>query len=112
PAEIATKNRAERFAPAHVAEDAYSRIRIDLDAPSDGWLVLSDTYYPGWRATANGSSVPILPANRFSRAGPVPSGHQEVVFHFEPRGAIYGAWISGAAIVMTILLCVVSRRRF
>jgi len=112
PAEIATKKGAERFAPAHVAEDAYSRIRIDLDAPSDGWLVLSDAYYPGWRATANGSSVPIMRANGFARAVPVRSGHQEVVFQFEPRGAIYGAWISGAAIVMTILLCVVSRRRF
>jgi hypothetical protein len=111
PASAPSSAGAERFVPARVTADAFSRISIDVDAPSDGWLVLSDTYYPGWRATANDSSVPIMRANGFARAVPIRAGRQEVVFRYEPRSVRYGALISGVAIVLTVLLSAATRLR-
>src|SRR5262249_52540218 len=32
----------ERFVPAQISRDAFSRLTVNVDAPSDGWLVLSD----------------------------------------------------------------------
>jgi hypothetical protein len=110
--EVQTISHGEsgRFVPARVVKDDYSRISIDVDAPSDGWLVLSDTFYPGWRATANGLPVPIVRANGFARAIPVRAGHQEVVFRYDPRSVRYGAWLTVVAVLVTVI--VLRRRKF
>ncbi len=62
-----------------------NRIEIHLDAmPTSGYLVLADAWYPGWKATVNGQSVPVYRANVMFRAVPVPSGTSNIVFYFEP----------------------------
>jgi hypothetical protein len=94
--------RNEQFVPARVREDAHARVVVDVDAPSDGWLVLSDTFYPGWRATADGRSVPIVRANGFARAVPVHAGRQEVIFQYRPKSLVYGIALSVIALIVTV----------
>jgi hypothetical protein len=44
------------------------RSQWDLECSSPGFFVLSDLYYPGWKATVNGRPVKILPAFGLFRA--------------------------------------------
>jgi len=69
-----------------VRREAPGGARLELRASfeADGFLVLHDNHYPGWRATVNGSPAPICRANHTFRAVPVPAGEHTVVFTFAP----------------------------
>ncbi|MBE2271088.1 MAG: YfhO family protein [Anaerolinea sp.] len=60
------------------------RVVIVVETELDGYLFLSDAYYPGWRATLDGASVPIYRADVMFRAVFVPAGTHEVVFTYSP----------------------------
>ncbi len=62
PAPAAAPFRAAPAGPtsADVVDDARSRLTVRATAPDGGYLVLSDAYYPGWRAAINGAEVPVL----------------------------------------------------
>ncbi len=92
----------EGTAQVEVLADEPERIaaRVSLDAP--GYLVLSDTYYPGWRATVDGNSAPILRANGFVRAVFLPPGDHTVEFAFVPQSLMLGAACSAAALMLWV----------
>ncbi len=99
---------AERIAglhPATIVRYEPERVEIATDAPAEGLLVLSDTHYPGWRATVDGKPVPILRTNGLFRAVVVPGGDHRVVFEFAPSSLRTGAWISGLCILLWIGVC-------
>ena len=72
------------------ANDVLVRVR----APVEGFLVLADTHYPGWRATVDGAETPILRANYSMRAVRMPPGSHDVRFRYEPRLLWAGAAVS------------------
>ena len=71
-------------------------VAVALADSTGGILVLSDTYYPGWRAFVDGVERPILRANHVFRAVVVPAGAREVVFSYEPDSFRYGLLVSVA----------------
>lgn len=73
-------------------------IAIETDQP--GYLVLSDAYYPGWRATVDGRPAPIERANYAFRAVYTPAGSHTVRFVFEPLIWKVGLGISGATLLI------------
>jgi hypothetical protein len=79
-------------------------LRVTTDGA--GWLVLADNWYPGWQATLAGRPVPILPANLFARAIPLPGpGTHQVVFSYRPPILWLGAIITlGGLLVWGVLL--------
>jgi hypothetical protein len=68
---------------------------IDVDAPNEGFLYVSDQYYPGWKATVAGTSAPIQRANYAFRLVRVPAGRSTVEFHYRSAPLLRGAWVSG-----------------
>ena len=84
---------------AQVTDYGDNRIVIDAGTPTDGILVLSEMYYPGWTATVDGAPAKILRADYTLRAIALPAGSHRVVFDFMPPPFVAGVWISGAAIV-------------
>ena len=50
----------------------------------EGYLILSDTFYPGWECRINGKLTEILKANYSMRAIVVPAGNSSVEFEFNP----------------------------
>jgi hypothetical protein len=78
--------------PAHanVKSEDSEGLTIETDAPADGFLLLADTYYPGWRAEVDGTPAPIYRANVYVRAVPLPKGRHEVRFTYDPPGVRLG----------------------
>ncbi|MCL7971865.1 MAG: YfhO family protein [marine benthic group bacterium] len=67
-------------------------------------VVLSDRWYPGWKATVNGRSAEVLRANGVFRAVEVPAGVSEIEFRFLPGSLLLGAAMSlfGLAALATL----------
>lgn len=81
-------------------------VTIKVQSSSDGFLFLSDAYYPGWKAYVDGKEKKIYLANYAFRAVEVPRGEHEVVFKYEPRSFWWGIRISlgtGGAVILGIL---------
>ena len=53
--------------------------------PAPGYLLLLDTYFPGWSATVNGEPAPILRADYNFRAVSLPAGRSTVCFSYRPE---------------------------
>jgi len=69
-------------------------IKIQVTSSQPGFLVLSDTYYPGWNAYINGSKVEIFRANYAFRAIEIDSGNHNIEFKYEPVSVYLGAIVS------------------
>lgn len=61
-------------------------LAFDVNAPADGWLLVTDRWAQGWRAMVNGQAVTIMPADFIFRAVPVRSGLNSVHFSYHPSG--------------------------
>jgi uncharacterized membrane protein YfhO len=77
---------------------------IDVDAPQDGFLLLADTFYPGWGAQVDGSFVPLYRANVMVRGIQIPKGHHQVRFSFDPPGFATGLQVTMISLSL-LLLC-------
>lgn len=62
---------------------------------SPGWVVLSDTFYPGWRSWVNGKEVEIQKAYLQMRAVRAEAGNNKIVFEYRPK-----SWKIGKAIAL------------
>jgi hypothetical protein len=87
-------------APVEFLEYGSRRVRLRVEAPRDCWLVLSDTWYPGWSATLDGNDVPIHRANVAGRAVRMPAGAHEVVFRYTARSLRRGWLLAGFGIFL------------
>ncbi len=91
--------RGARVPNAQVVWEEYGdsclRLRIINPSPQTAWLLITDTWYPGWRATVNREPVPILQANGAFRAVPVPPGESVVQMDFQTRNwwILWLGWI-------------------
>ena len=76
------------------------------------FLVLSDSYYPGWEAEVDGVPVPIHRANMAFRAVVVPEGKHTVEFRYRPDSFYYGAGVSAFTLVAgSVFVAAATRRR-
>ena len=88
---------SSRQGRAAIVTDDARHVDVTVDAPSDGFLLLADTFYPGWRARVDGREAPIYRANISVRAVAVSAGRHDVTFVYEPPGLVRGLTISLAA---------------
>ena len=68
--------------------------------------MLSDAFYPGWRAYVDGVEQPILRGNLMFRVVQVPEGQHDVVFRFEPTSVLLGLRISLVAVAVALGLLI------
>lgn len=75
------------------------RLALDVNTPADGLLILSENYFPGWRATVDGQSVEILRADLSLRAVPIRAGQHHVEMWYEPLSFRIGAVLSALTVI-------------
>lgn len=92
---------------AEITFYAPHRVVVEADLNDDGFVVLSDTYYPGWKAFVDGRETRIYRANYLFRAVPVSQGEHVVEFRYNPPSIRLGLAISmvALAILFGIVLC-------
>jgi hypothetical protein len=74
------------------AMNSYLSASVNMD--SSGWLMISDTMFPGWTATIDGVVVPIYSAYGIFRTVWVEDGQHEIEFHYQPISFFIGLGIS------------------
>ncbi len=88
-----------------------TEILLEVDSAGPGWLLLSDTWYPGWRAEVDGAPRAVVPGNLLFRALEVPAGKSTVRIFFAPDSLRYGAWLSGLSLALLMALYLLHRLR-
>jgi hypothetical protein len=84
-------------------------IHADLDAP--GYLVLADTWYPGWQATVNGEPSDILRANYAFRAVWLEAGAHTVSMVYRPISILVGGAVTLVSLALLAVGLVLAYRR-
>jgi hypothetical protein len=98
--------------PSGKGKAAFERDEIDdvlvrTECPSEGLLVLRDSWYPGWMAFIDGGKTPILRINGCFRGVVVPAGGHSVRFVYRPT-LVY---IAGAVSLLASLLVILASLR-
>jgi uncharacterized membrane protein YfhO len=86
-------------------------VTLRVDAACPGLLVLSDTYFPGWKAAVNGEERMIHPTDGAFRGVAVPKGTSRVELHYEPRSFSTGIVLAVVGLVAFAVVWLVSRLR-
>ena len=75
-------------------------MEVQTSSSSPSFLVTSDVYYPGWRASLDGAPVQLFRADYALRGVQVPAGRHVVKFEFVPRTFYYGAALSALSLLV------------
>ena len=100
-------------ARVHVVDYAPDRILLHTESPSPAYLFLSEIFYPGWKAFVGDQPETILRGNYLFRVIPLPAGHHQVRFLFDPLTIKLGIVVSvvTALVILGILVSFFLRRR-
>ena len=79
---------------------------VELDRP--GIVVVSEAYYPDWKATVDGAAAPILRANHAFRALALDAGRHQIVMRYDDALLRKGATLSVGALGVTLATLVAS----
>ena len=95
-------------------EPGATRLRLAPPAPYDGYVVVSENWYPDWRATVDGVDAPVVRGNVALIAVPVPAGASDLELRFVSdayqRGRLL-TWIGSAVTVLGLMIPPALRRR-
>jgi len=87
-----------------------NRLRLEVEARSRALLVLSEPFYPGWRARVNGEATPIRKVDGALRGIEVPAGASSVELHYAPLSVYAGLGLSMASFLAGAFLMALERR--
>ncbi|MDQ2945526.1 MAG: YfhO family protein [Acidobacteriota bacterium] len=88
-----------------------SSVSITASMGCGGMVILADTFYPGWRATVDGTPTPIQEVDMALRGVLVAKGRHEIRFDYRPWSVYLGALMTFFGVAGAIALAVFDRRR-
>jgi len=87
-----------------VQEYTNNRVKLNITAESDEFLVFSDTYYPGWKAYIDGKQVKVYKANDLVKGIFIPEGKHIIEFDYLPNNF----WIYFSISITTFVSIIIS----
>jgi len=87
--------------------DQNEHVAISVNAESDSFVVLTDRFYPGWKAAVDSIPATIYRANGFMRAVYVSKGRHLIEYEYQPQSLEHGFWLAGAALLTTIVMLLI-----
>jgi hypothetical protein len=95
---------AEATGSATIVQEIPERLVVETDSRAPAYLVVSDSFDPGWSATIDGEPATIYPAYCAFRAVFLPKGKHSVVFEYSPAGFKLGLVISLCGLLAGLVL--------
>jgi hypothetical protein len=92
---------------ARIESESTNSMQISARTLSVAYLVISDTWYPGWKATVNGTPREVLRVNHALRAIQLDSGNNSIDLYFVPKMLWLG--LSGALFSLFVLVFLIRR---
>jgi hypothetical protein len=86
-------------------------VTIEASSPQPGFVLLLDTYFPGWSARVNGHPARIYRADYSFRAVAIPSGKSTVCFSYRPMSLFIGGALSAMSLLTMGAACFLPRTR-
>lgn len=102
---LSVAGRLEHYAP--------DSVRVHVDAPAPGLVVLNEFNYPGWTVAVDGHEAKPVTANYLLRAVAVDAGSHDIVWRYRPPHyrALVIAWALGALALLAAAAPPLRRRR-
>ncbi len=94
---------AANLGEAKVTQRSFTHEEVQVDAAEDCALVLSESFYPGWKAFLDGERVDLWPAFYTYRGVLVPAGEHTIQFRYEPLSFYLGLWTSAITLLGSIV---------
>ena len=95
-------NEAKVDGTARIVREIPEEVVVETEGTTPAYLLLADTYDPGWSVTLDGKEAAIRPAYSAFRSVYVEPGHHTLIFRYRPAGFALGASISLAGIALTL----------
>jgi len=102
----------KKFASYEISniKDSGSKLTFQVVSNGDAYLLVSDSFYPGWKAKIDNKLVEIFAANGNSRLIYIPEGKHNIIFYYLPNSLKAGALISGFSYLFLLLLLIFNKR--
>jgi hypothetical protein len=94
---------------SRIVERTADRVALEATLESPGYVVLVDSFDPGWRVEVDGQAAPLRRANGAFRAVLVDGGRHRIDMRYRPRAVVAGAVVSAAAILALAVLAARAR---
>ncbi|MDM8542431.1 YfhO family protein [Desulfococcaceae bacterium HSG9] len=69
-------------------------VKVEIITDHSGFLIMSDSYHPGWNAEIDGKETKVLRANYIMRAVPVKAGKHVISFTYFPKMQVIGIFMT------------------
>ena len=79
---------------------------IRTESDNDGFLVIGDTWYPGWVAKVSGEETPILRVNLGMRGIAVSAGSHTIELYFRPLSFYLGIALSLLGLLLVLVVAI------
>ncbi|MBM3263557.1 MAG: hypothetical protein FJY97_09075 [candidate division Zixibacteria bacterium] len=86
-----------------IRRDGPGRLTLSVELDQPRLVVLSEVYYPAWRAYLNGVETPVYRAYGTLRAIAAEAGNHRIVFEYDSASCFYGAIVSTTTAIALLL---------
>lgn len=83
-----------------------NKVEISCANRTEGILILSDQYYPGWSVYVNGIEQKILQANYCFRGVYLKPGENKIVFDYKSKTFNTGKWLSLYLLILSLIIVI------
>lgn len=95
---------------AKITKYSPNRIIIKTVSSKPSFLVLTDPFYPGWKATVDNRATPIYRTDFAFRGIVVPGGAHTVEFNYVPASFRYGIYVAIIGLIGIITIAILNAR--
>ena len=92
-------------ASIHGLRDEPDHLAFETTTTGPAFVVIADTWFPGWRATLDGAPLEIHRVQHLLRGVVVPAGTHRIALEYEPEGWRAGVAVAWAGWIAWLVLC-------
>jgi hypothetical protein len=86
-------------------------VELSADMKCRGMVILTDTWFPGWKVTVDGKPAPLYQAYAMVRGVAVDAGRHTIQMKYRPRSVAIGAVMSATAMALVVFVALRQKLR-